>query len=168
MKLLILGYARHGKDTVAEILSSMLGLRCTSSSSYACEQIVFPELKEKYGYTSSDACFADRINHREEWFKLIQHHNRADPSRLTRDMLVDHSIVVGIRCRDELQASADLFDVIVWVDASKRLEKEAIVSCTVDPTLAHIVIDNNGNREDLESCVRAVFDSKNFTKQHSL
>ena len=26
MKLLVLGYARHGKDTVAEILSNMLGL----------------------------------------------------------------------------------------------------------------------------------------------
>ena len=145
MKLLIIGFSGHGKDTVAKILSDKLSLSFSSSSKFACEQLVFPNLKNIYGYRSPDECFNDRDNHRVEWFNLISYYNQRDPTRLARELLQQHDIYVGMRNAKELTAClrAELFDLVIWVDASQRLPKEALGSCTVDSGLAHMVLDNN-------------------------
>ncbi len=149
MKLLVLGYARHGKDTFAEILAECLGLTFRSSSLFAAEKVVFPAMKELLGYRSPTECFEDRASHRGTWFRLIQEFNAQDPSRLARELISTYDIYVGMRCRRELKACAKLFDLIVWVDAAERHPPEPPESCTVTRADADIVVDNNGGVEDL-------------------
>lgn len=85
MKFLILGHARHGKDTMAEILNKEFGMTYLSSSMAANDIFLFDRLKVKYGYSTKEECFSDRINHRQEWYEAICDYNKNDRSRLSRD-----------------------------------------------------------------------------------
>lgn len=149
-KLMLLGYGRHGKDSVAEILTHY-GFTYMSSSWAAAENVVFPVLGPKYGYETVEDCFEDRHNHRREWFDLITEFNTPDKARLPRIIYSQVDIYVGIRNRDEFLAAREegLFDYAIWVDASKRLPVESTESCTVTPDDADIVIDNNGPEKHL-------------------
>jgi dephospho-CoA kinase len=148
-KILIVGHARAGKDTVAQILADGWGFKFQSSSWAACEKVVFPKIKHLYGYETIEECFNDRVNHRAEWKDLISEYNEVDRTRLARDILEDSNIYVGLRCEKELKASHTLFDAIVWVDASYRKEPEPKSSNTITMDMADYVIDNNGSINDL-------------------
>lgn len=132
------------------MVSKKTGMKFTSSSEFANEKVVFPELKDKYGYTTPEECFQDRVNHRKEWFDLICKYNEADHSRLTKELLQTSDIYVGMRNVKELQKSAHLFDAVVWVDALGRLPKEPLDSCNVGPVNATHKIDNNSTLEHLD------------------
>ena len=54
MKILIIGHARHGKDTVADILYKNFNLTYTGSSQAAAEIFLYDALKDKYGYKSPE------------------------------------------------------------------------------------------------------------------
>jgi hypothetical protein len=55
-----------------------------------------------------------------------------------------------MRDLEEFEASKDLFDVIIWVDASKRLPANEVTNkISIDE--AHIVLTNNGTFEDFKS-----------------
>ena len=54
-KLLVIGYGRHGKDTVSEILCREMGLNYQSSSEFCAGHVMFPTLSKKYGYKDVDA-----------------------------------------------------------------------------------------------------------------
>lgn len=152
MKVMVLGYARHGKDTVCELLSKT-GARFTSSSWFCAERIAFPALKDKYGYADVQACFDDRHNHRAEWYDLITTFNTPDLTRLGRAIFEEHDVYCGIRNARELHAlkNAGIYDVAIWVDASERVKSvEDRSSCTVEPWMADFVLDNNGTVEDLQ------------------
>ena len=71
MKILILGNGRHGKDTLAELFNKYFGLTFMSSSQASADFFLYNQLKDKYGYTTSEECFEDRVNHREEWYQAI-------------------------------------------------------------------------------------------------
>ncbi|MDR9452136.1 MAG: hypothetical protein RI637_13080, partial [Acidimicrobiia bacterium] len=144
------GYGRHGKDTVAEILTNY-GYTFVSSSWAAAEHAVFPVLGPKYGYESVEECFNDRANHRREWYELIKAYNTPDLARLARQIYSEADIYVGIRDRDEFYDAKNegLFDYAIWVDASHRLPVESTDSCTVNQQDADIVIDNNGPEKHL-------------------
>lgn len=149
MRILIGGHSRHGKDTVAELL----GLPFESSSMAAAHEVVFPAMRS--AYSTAEECFNDRHNRRAEWYRLISEYNQPDPTRLARRVLEKSSVYVGMRNRLEFLACrhARLFDITIWVDASKRLPPEGDDSITV---LAHefdIVIDNNGTIEALREKV---------------
>ena len=132
-KLLVLGYGRHGKDTVGELLRDEYGMRFTSSSAFCAEHVITPLLvshspetqslmasfdnEEKHdhidgclremrlkGYTSAEQCFHDRGNFRDVWYEAIRHYNTPDPSRLAREILKDNDVYCGIRSRAELNA----------------------------------------------------------------
>ena len=60
-KLCIIGYARSGKDTAAEVLEGYFGVKHTSSSMAAAKIFIFEKLKDKYGYKSFEECFEDRL-----------------------------------------------------------------------------------------------------------
>ena len=155
-KILIVGYARHGKDTAAEIISKHTGLTFITSSLFACKKIIFPALGPKYGYTTEEECFEDRVNHREEWYDLICQYNSPNKSRLCEEILAEYDIYVGMRSEHEYRASAHLFDKIIHVDASKRVPEESASSCTLDAAKLRedrIVVKNNGSLEDLEKDV---------------
>jgi len=161
VKLLVLGQAHHGKDTVCEILRDTFGLRFQSSSMFCLRHIIFPALKGKYGYTTEEECYADRVNHRAEWYDLIAAFNEGDETRLAVGILRESDIYCGLRAKKELHAckNSGLFDAILWVDASDRIPPEDKSSCTVEPWMADFVIDNNGSIEDLRRGVKRAMDS---------
>ena len=152
VKLLVIGYARHGKDLACEYLSWTYGLKFVSSSRFICEKAVFPVLREKYGYKTVEECFDDRAVHRAEWFDLISEYNTPDKSRLGREILEKYDIYCGLRNAEEWEAlkAAKVFDYVLWIDASKRLEtKEDTTSNTMLPQMADFIIDNNGSPGDM-------------------
>lgn len=50
-----------------------------------------------------------------------------------------------MRSKREFLASKDLFDLVIFVDASERLPPEGKESCTITKDDADIIITNNGN-----------------------
>lgn len=165
MKILILGHGRHGKDEVAALLQRLAGLTFTSSS-WACAELLKPVLDvidPPLTYTSDGRCgrtvqehFDRRHNNRMLWKELISLYNAADPSALARRITEHADIYVGMRAMREFNASAHLFDHIIWVDASQRVDY-------VDPTLeipfckaTMVLIDNNGTLEDLAARVASL------------
>lgn len=144
MKLLILGHGDHGKDEAAEIIERTFGLSFTSSSRAACEKAVFPIMRVTHGYSTPEACYADRGNHRLEWKELISFYNTPDKARLVKEVLTEHDTYVGLRCDLEYAAAKELFDVIIWIDASLRKPLEPTMKIAFDPEYM-IRIDNNGD-----------------------
>ena len=85
-KLLILGHARHGKDTVAEILRDERGYSFESSSMYAAKRLIMPFFEAQgVPYANLEDCYADRVNHRALWFDLITEFNTPYKSRLAKE-----------------------------------------------------------------------------------
>ena len=150
MKLLILGNARHGKDTLAELLAEEFGMTFKSSSEMAMEIFIFDEVAEKMGYSTMQECFEDRVNHRTMWYRMICGYNKNDRARLAKDILEGHDCYVGMRDLEEFEASKGLFDVIIWVDASKRLGTSENTN-KIDVSEADIVITNDGTFEDFKA-----------------
>lgn len=150
MKLLILGYARHGKDTAAEMFAEMYGLRHVSSSWFCAERVVFPKLAPKYNYTTIQECFDDRHRHRGEWFDLIKRYNLEDPARLGNEIFNDYDMYVGLRNAREFYAlkNSKAFDLSVWIHRDSE-PAESRNSCTVEPWMADYVIDNSQGLDDL-------------------
>ena len=157
-KLLILGNARHGKDTFAEILRDHMGLSFQSSSQAAADIFIYDELKVKYGYETPEECFEDRVNHRAEWFDLITAYNSEDRSRLAKSILEINDCYVGMRNRKEVEGciKEGVFDYIIWVDASERLPLEAGDSFDIDKSYAHFILENNGTLKEFTKKVLAI------------
>lgn len=159
-KVLILGSARHGKDTVAEMLRDQHGFRFSSSSMFCAERIMMPAfemLRAEVGdestpvYDSPEECYEDRVNWRKFWYDHIQAYNATDPSRLAREMLAaGNDMYVGMRSAMEFAEARKLFDVILWVDASGRgLPPEGRDSFDIDFDIHTMVeVDNSGTLED--------------------
>lgn len=153
-KLLIIGHGRHGKDTVADVLSDLYGFRSVSSSMVAAEQVVRPWLQEKHGlsYLSLQACYEDRINHRQAWYEAICDYNRDDLARLCSEVLDVSDIYCGMRCDREFYASRHMFDYVIGVTAFNRVK-------ALDPTFrvplaeADFILTNDGTEGELRSAV---------------
>ena len=125
MKILIIGHARHGKDTVAEMIEEEFGLSFLSSSMACAEIFIYNELKVKYGYESFEECFEDRMNHREEWYNMICDYNKDDAARLAKAITSKNDMYVGMRDDREINKSRKdgVFDYIIGVfDPRKPLE----------------------------------------------
>jgi hypothetical protein len=154
-KLLIIGHARHGKDSMAEILQENFGLKFKSSSEAAAEIFIYDVLKEKYNYKTPQECFKDRVNHRAEWHQLICEYNINDKARLAKGILEHADCYVGMRDYREIKEciNQNLFDLIIWVDGSERLPLEDVSSFNIDKEDADIIIDNNGTYDEFENRV---------------
>lgn len=150
IKLMILGSARHGKDTMAEILRDEYGMTFESSSQSASDIFLYDLLKEKYGYETSEECFEDRHNHRQEWYEAIKEYNKDDKAKLAKGIVERTGCYVGMRDREEIKecVKQKLFDLIVWVDASDRLPEEPATSFNIDKSCADVIIENNGTYEE--------------------
>jgi len=151
MKILIIGYGRHGKDTVAEYLRDKYGLTFKSSSMHCAENAVFPALKDMYGYKTVEECFADRSNHRKEWYDLISKYCESDPSRIGREIFEVSDMYCGLRNKREFHSIRNngIVDVVVWVDRSDWLPPEDESSNTLKPWMADYIIDNNRDIDEL-------------------
>ncbi len=150
-RLLVIGAGRHGKDTAAALLAAALGISAVSSSEFACRKAVFPLVADLWPDWQS--CYADRAAHRELWFHAIAAYNLRPGPSLAAQILVDHGIYVGMRRRAELLAQRDLFDAVIWVDASARLPAEPASSMELTASDADLVIDNGGSVSDLAAAV---------------
>ena len=81
---------------------------------------------------------------------MICDYNKDDKSRLSKDILNKYDCYVGMRDSEEFNNSKDLFDVVIWVDASKRIiEGDSTNKISIDE--AHIILTNNGTFEDFKS-----------------
>lgn len=165
-KLLIIGHARHGKDTVAEILRDLYGLTFESSSHYVGQKAVWPFWGQER-YETFDQMFADRVNYRETWSNLIKAYNTPDLTRTGRGMIVEDGLdmYVGMRDSEEFQACQEegLFTHVIWVDALERHPPENNPKMTMTREMADIIIDNNGSLADLEQKVADL--AENLRKQ---
>ena len=150
MKILILGNGRHGKDTLGELFNKYFGLTFMSSSQASADFFLYNQLKDKYGYTTSEECFEDRVNHREEWYQAICDYNKDNRARLAQDILSRSDCYVGMRDKEEFKecVKQKLFDIIIWVDASKRLPLEPGTSFNINMSDADIIVENNGTFEE--------------------
>ena len=146
-KLLVVGSARNGKDTFGEILRDIYGYEFKSSSQAAADIFIYDELKDKYGYKTSEECFEDRVNHRPEWHQMICDYNKDDQARLAKDILKNADCYIGMRDTGEIKECIrqGLFDLIIWVDASDRKPEEGRGSMNIDKSIADIIIDNNSD-----------------------
>lgn len=150
-KLLIIGYARHGKDTVCEVLREKYNYNYVSSSVFCAKMFIYDELAPLYGYTSIEECYDDRVNHRSEWYNLISNYCKDDPSLLGKQIFAEHDIYCGLRNIREYHAMREqnVFDLCIWVDRSKHLPPEPETSMTLSEKNADIILDNNGSLQDL-------------------
>lgn len=145
-RLLILGHARHGKDTFAEIIRDLMDLDFQSSSVFVGERSVWPSWGEER-YETFDECFADRVNYRSTWGNLIDAYTTPDKARVAREMFADgNDIYVGLRRQAEFNAcmNENMFDHVIWVDRSDHLPDEPADSMEMMASNADIIVDNNG------------------------
>jgi len=150
-RLLIIGHGRHGKDTFAELISIICGLKFESSSEFVGRRCIWPSWGVER-YETFEECFADRVNYRKVWGDLIGAWNTPDKARTARTMIEEGcDMYVGMRRTDELQACVDdgIFDHIIWIDACNRLPKEPLDSMELQPGMANLFVDNNGPEENL-------------------
>ena len=152
LKLLVIGHGRHGKDTVCEILRDKYGYSFESSSQFCSKLFIYNNLKDKYGYANEEECYADRHNHRAEWYNAICDYNVPDPARLGREMFNAYDIYCGLRNKKEYHAmrNTEVFDYAIWVDRSDYLPLESKDSMSLEQWMADFTIDNNGTLEDLQ------------------
>jgi dephospho-CoA kinase len=151
-KLLVIGHARHGKDTVCDILRENFGYSFRSSSDFCAERFIYAALKEKYGYSTYQECFDDRHNHRAEWFEMIHNYCRDDFARLGREIFSENTVYCGLRNKSEFHAmrNTGVFDYAIWVDRSDILPLEDRSSMNLEAWMADYIIDNNGTLADLQ------------------
>jgi hypothetical protein len=109
-------------------------------------------LKDKYGYSTEEECYADRHNHRQEWYEAICDYNVPDAATLGREIFAAHDIYCGLRNKREFHAmrNTGVFDKAIWVDRSEHLPFENKNSMSLEQWMADYTIDNNGTLEDLE------------------
>ena len=150
-KLLVIGHGRHGKDTVCEILRDKYGYSFESSSRFCSKLFIYDQLKDKYGYSNEEQCYADRHNHRAEWYDAICDYNVPDAARLGREIFSAHDIYCGLRNKREFFAmkNTGVFDYAIWVDRSNHLPPESKDSMSLEQWMADFTIDNNSTLEDL-------------------
>lgn len=153
-KLMVVGYARHGKDTACEYLRDRYGFTFVSSSDFVLETAVRPRLaQEGYTYSSTKECQAQREtvpDWRRIWFEAIRDYNTPDPARLGKELYAQYDIYCGIRRIEEFNALKEgTFDFSIWIDASVRLPPEADTSNTLSSTITDYVVNNNTSIVDL-------------------
>ena len=147
-RLLVIGHAEHGKDSVCEILRDTYKVPFASSSQFVADRVMWPRLGKFY--SSAEEMFEDRRQNRALWKDLIAQYCADDPARTAREMLdTGYRVYCGMRARKEFQHAKPLFDAVVWVDALKRLPPEAPDSMELSAEDAHYVIDNNGLESEL-------------------
>lgn len=157
-KLIVIGYARHGKDQFCEIINKLFGYKSVSSSIFMSE-IVFEKIGKLYGYKNPKECWLDRGSHRKEWYDIIVNYNTPDSSRLGEEIFKNYDIYCGMRNIKELNElkKRELYDLAIWIDASKRLPPEKSESMTISENDCDIIFDNNEFFEDIKQFEQKVY-----------
>lgn len=155
-KILVLGKARHGKDTFCEILRDNYGYKFESSSARIIKEFL-PFLQKLYGFKDFEEAYESRFDMRDFLFQLVSAYNSKDLTRMAQLVLEGNDIYCGMRSYEEVEACKEsgVFDLIVWVDAEERLgDTEPSSSCTVVKSQADIVIENDDSKVEFEDKVK--------------
>jgi hypothetical protein len=157
MKLIIVGHARSGKDTVAEVLRDEYGMKFQSSSVFCLKTAIIPALNIRGIHYSSTE---DYMKYRESvydwrriWHEAIADFNTPDKTKLGRLLFAEFDIYVGLRSNTEFNAlrNEGVFDYAIWVDAQDRgIMPEPRSSNKIEPWMADYVLDNNYTVEALK------------------
>tara|TARA_B110000459_G_C16620463_1_gene501292 strand:+ start:4494 stop:5054 length:561 start_codon:yes stop_codon:yes gene_type:complete len=167
-KLLIVGHGRHGKDTVCELLEAY-GYTFQSSSKFCSELFIFNDLKDTYGYADEEECYADRHNHRTEWYNMIHDYCSNDLARLGRNLFEHHDIYCGLRNKREFFAmqNEEIFDHAIWVDRGDYLPTEDPSSMSIEQWMCNYTIDNNGDmqrlKKNVDILIRRIFKNQGLS-----
>lgn len=149
-KIMVIGHARHGKDTVAEYIARKYNLTYESSSHFAARKFIFDYMKDHYGYATVEECLEDRVNHRELWYNLISDYNLKNAAQLVEDLFLENDIYCGLRSKREFNCAKNrgAIDYTIWVDRSDHLLPEDKKSMNLEPWMADFIIDNNRTLEE--------------------
>lgn len=87
---------------------------------------------------------------RQRWYEEIKAYNTPDLTRLSAEIFKTNDAYIGLRDRDELDAAKERWPdvVVLWVDASERVEPESSASCTAGKDQADFVVENNETLEE--------------------
>lgn len=154
VRILILGHARHGKDTVAEALASEFGLNFTSSSLFVAENCIWEQWGKTQGYKSIEEMYEDRDNHRATWHRLIAEYNTPYKTRTATEMFASgHHMYVGMRAMNEFVSCMriNLFTHVLWVQRPDT-PNEPIDSFNIPQYVTTDIIINDSNIENLKNC----------------
>jgi gluconate kinase len=144
--LMILGYANHGKTTVAHFIVEHFNLRFVDTSEFIAKNIMVA----KGYYSDIEQAFSKKTQDRALWYREVQNYNEEDAAALVKALLKDSDIYVGLRDKRELKKTvADIDPFIVWI-LDERKPKESTDSCTVSQEMAHIIVKNNGTEQELK------------------
>lgn len=124
-RILILGHARHGKDTLANYLKEMYGYKFLDSSRTACKLFIFERMKERWGYKTEEECYNDRVNYRGAWFAYINDYNKYDKARLAKLIMRESDIYVGMRNIEEVRECKEqgIFDLVIGIYNQNKVEE---------------------------------------------
>lgn len=165
--ILILGYSGHGKDELRRIFAELSGRYIPATSHITAQEIMVPWFDRNFPsyYVGIDTeraqdrallCYDDRNNWRAAWHEVIKQYNTPDKAKLAKFVLLHTNVYVGMRCKEELKASIDLFDLVIWVDASKRKPVESKSSNSIHyNSKTMLKVNNNGTVKDLEAVIRS-------------
>jgi len=153
IKILIIGDAQHGKDTVADMLQEDFAYNAESSSMAALRIFLFDVLNTEYNknYSTLSEAYEDRVSDemRTIWYNEIVAYNTPNKSRLAKQILETNDIYIGMRNIDEFNESKHLFDIILGV-YNPRVPKEQVSSNTINVfENSDILLINNGTLENL-------------------
>lgn len=160
LKLMVMGYKRHGKDSFCEYLRDEYGVTFASSSYTACELFLFDELKDRFGYGTVLEAFNDRGAHRDLWYNSIKAYNEKHGlDALGKHIYTSNDVYCGIRDREEFYAlkKAGYFDLSIWVDAGKRLPPESQSSMNLTPDDADLIITNNDSLSAFHAKIQLLY-----------
>lgn len=162
-RLCIIGHKRTGKDFAAKLLSDHFGFKAKASSEAALEVFLFDLMRDEFGCKSIQDCIdlkdtPGRDDVRKFMFDEIEKFNSKDAVRLAKIIMSEYDIYTGLRSGRELARCMDieLFDLVIWIDASKRKPPEPSTSMKVNSDFAHIIIDNNGTELEFTKKIMAL------------
>lgn len=149
MRLLICGHAQHGKDSVADLLCDFNAYTASSSSFFVIKKLEKQMCKD-LGLSTAAEVYEKRSLHRQYLYEIIRDYNSPDKARLSKEILNEHQIYVGMRDLEEFNASKHLYDLKVWVDASGRgVPLEPVTSFNIPKDEFDVIIENNGTYDQL-------------------
>jgi dCMP deaminase len=165
-KILVVGHARHGKDTVSEYLAEALSLNYVSTSKVCAPYVRMAHNKHKgIDYVTDEECWEDRVNHRDFWCSTISNYCAFNKTAVA-DLVYDkYEIYNGVRKKDEYNAIVDKYDpIVIWVDAAGRKPLEDTMEIECDSTM--IKVNNNGSKDDLVGILAMLVDNLSNNKWH--
>lgn len=147
-RVLFVGHGRHGKDTACEELSKATGWKNAGTTSLYLTPYVIKEYERLgMGHLRNDA-YLHRHQNRELWRRVGDEIRQNDPALLVKEALKVGPITGGCRGLPEIEAvrRESVVDLIVWVDASKRLPPDPTVE--FGPEVADLILANNGTEAE--------------------